>query len=77
MKWVTVAKTKIGENCCPTETYSAMLKRIVETSEQTGVTLRVGSSKYNKDAQAARKILRGPVAEGGLGWKIIDGGIEE
>ena len=61
----------------PTETYSAMLKRIVETSEQTGVTLRVGSSKYNKDAQAARKILRTPVAEGGLGWKIIDGGIEE
>ena len=61
----------------PTEIYSAMLKRIVETSEQTGVTLRVGSSKYNKDAQEARKILRTPVAEGGLGWKIIDGGIEE
>ena len=61
----------------PTETYSAMLKRIVETSEQTGITLRVGSSKYNKDAQSARKILRTPVAEGGLGWKIIDGGREE
>ena len=53
-----------------TENYSAMLKRIVDTSTQENVTLGGGSSYYNGRAVLARKTLVG------RGWTISDQGFD-
>ena len=53
----------------PTEIYSSLLTRISETSQQTGVSLDGGGSKYDSVGGAARQILEE------RGWMISDGGM--
>ena len=53
----------------PTATYSQMLTRISETTEQENVVLDGGLSKFNTPASIARAVL-----VDGKGWKITDAG---
>ena len=54
-----------------TDTYSVMLSRINETSEQSGLILDGGSSQYNFEGDEARKAL-----EEDRGWIINDEGLD-
>lgn len=55
----------------PVDTYSKMLKRLAETTEQRNVTLDGGNSKYDSSAMVARNTLLEK------GWHIHDLGVEE
>jgi hypothetical protein len=78
---LNLSKLSVGTDCfngvkLTTSSYSALLTSLCATNFNLNVPFHGGNSTFNTAGSAARVFLTTPVANGGRGWIINDGGYQ-